>query len=125
MISLSLGSLGLKFLIYVIIETNNEKLLPPPRKKATELKKFAAKTIKAWHEKFGESYQLLNLGFDYLKNLKKIDFVDFSHQTNAERLHAQREQEKKQIILNKRCIEYEKQMNGLLVFYLNFYKIDN
>ncbi len=90
-------------------------MLPLPRKKATELKKFAARTINAWHEKFGDSYQLLNLGFNYLKNLKKIDFVEFSHQTNAERLHAQREQEKKQIILNKRCAEYEKQMNGLLL----------
>ena len=61
------------FLYFCInIETNPDEPLPPPVKKAAELKKLAAKAIKTWHEKFGNDYKLLDLGYNYLKNVKKV-----------------------------------------------------
>lgn len=62
------------YLIFIIveIETNPDEPLPPPDRKAAELKKLAAKSIKTWHDKFGSEYQLLELGFNYLKNVKKV-----------------------------------------------------
>jgi hypothetical protein len=63
-------------------DTNPDEPLPPPKKAAIELKKEAAKTIKNWHEKFGSEYKLLDLGFNYLKNCKKVNihdsFISFS-----------------------------------------------
>ncbi len=46
--------------------------MPPPEKKAVELKKLAAKLVNTWYEKFGSDYKLLELGFNYLKNVKKV-----------------------------------------------------
>jgi hypothetical protein len=86
--------------------------LPQPRKTAKELKKLAARVIKQWHDKFAADYKLLDLGFNYLKNCKKVDFVSFSHETNAQRLQTQREQERQQIFLNKKYNEYLSEMNG-------------
>ena len=53
-------------------ETDIDNPLPPPAKKAAILKKLAAKTIKTWHEKFSDIYKLLDLGYNYLKNCKKV-----------------------------------------------------
>ena len=86
--------------------------LPPPAKKAKDLKNLAAKTVKLWHEKFSDVYKLLDLGFNYLKNCKKVDFVGFSHQTSAQRAHVARETERQQIFLNKKYIENVKEMKG-------------
>jgi len=53
-------------------ELDPDEELPPPRKAANELKKLAPKIIKGWHDKFAADYKLLDLGFNYLKNLKKV-----------------------------------------------------
>ena len=45
---------------------------------------------------------------------KKIDFVSFSHQTTAQRIQAQKDQERQQIFLNKKYEEYVKEMNGIM-----------
>jgi hypothetical protein len=42
----------------------------------------------------------------------QIDFVSFSHQTNAQRLHADKQNEKQLIFLNKKHDEYVQEMNG-------------
>ncbi len=87
--------------------------LPPPVKKVAQLKNLAAKTIKSWHEKFADEYNLLDLGFKYLKNCKKVDFVSFSHQTVAQRSHLAKESERQQIFLNKKYLDYKQEMQGL------------
>ncbi|CAF1031317.1 unnamed protein product [Brachionus calyciflorus] len=99
----------------LVLETNTDEPLPPPKKAAIELKKLAAKTIKVWNEKFGNEYKRLELGFNYLKNCKKIDFVSFSHQNIAQRVHTQKQNEKQQIFLNRKFTEYVQEMNDLEV----------
>ena len=48
--------------------------LPPPAPTAKLLKQFAATSIKKWHEKFGTTYKLLDVGYNYLKNCKCFNF---------------------------------------------------
>ena len=64
----------LNLIFEFILETNLDNPLPPPLKKANELKKLAIKTIKSWYEKYYMDYKLLELGFNYLKNMKKVIF---------------------------------------------------
>lgn len=95
----------------LVLEINMSRPLPPPKKAAAELKKLAPKVIKNWHDKFADVYKLLDLGFSYLKNCKKVDFVSFSNQTVAQRAHIQKQNEKQLIFQNKKYIEYVKQMD--------------
>ena len=48
--------------------------LPPPHHTARLLKQFAVTSIKKWHEKFGSTYKLLDIGHNYLKNCKFVNF---------------------------------------------------
>ena len=114
-----------------------DRPLPAPKKAAAELKKLAPKVIKEWHVKFANDYNLLELGFNYLKNCKKVlsfvksrvvlnyfflirfyyfkvDFVSFSHQTVAQRAYLQKQNEKQEILQNRKYVEYVKEMNGKL-----------
>ncbi|RNA35487.1 UV-stimulated scaffold A-like, partial [Brachionus plicatilis] len=72
-----------------------------------------AKIIKAWNDKFSPEYKRLQLGFEYLKNCKKVDFVSFSHQNSAHRAHVQKQNEKQQIFVNQKYKEYIKEMINL------------
>jgi hypothetical protein len=58
----------------LIEELDPDEELPPPKKAAKELKKLAPKIIKQWHEKFAADYKRLDIGFNYLKNCKKVGF---------------------------------------------------
>ncbi len=65
----------LNLILELILETNLKNPLPPPSQKANELKKLATKTIKSWYDKFFMDYKLLELGFNYLKNIKKVILI--------------------------------------------------
>jgi hypothetical protein len=53
--------------------------LPPPKKAENELKKLAITSIKKWHDNYGKDYKMLAMGFNYLKNCKKVNFKKFFH----------------------------------------------
>ena len=59
-----------------ILETNVDNPLPAPAKKAAELKKLATRTIQNWFDKFHADYKLLELGYNYLKNIKKVNSLN-------------------------------------------------
>uniref|UniRef100_A0A8C5M1Z2 UV-stimulated scaffold protein A n=1 Tax=Leptobrachium leishanense TaxID=445787 RepID=A0A8C5M1Z2_9ANUR len=79
------------------VETDYEQPLPPPKEVAQKLKALAIKTVQDWHEKFGEAYKKLSLGYHFLKRNKKVDFQDVRTRTLAEK---KREDEKKQRLEN-------------------------
>ena len=56
------------------IETDFDNPLPPPKLAADKLKEDSLRAIKRWHDKYGIAYQKLSLAFEYLKNVKKINF---------------------------------------------------
>ena len=59
-------------LTLILLDLNINKPIPPPKKSANDLKKFSAITVKKWHDKFCQDYKILDLGFKYLKNCKKV-----------------------------------------------------
>lgn len=96
----------------LVLETNIDEPLPPPKNAAKELKKQAAMIIKSWNDKFAAQYKRLQLGFDYLKNCKKVDFVSFSHHNSAQRVYVQQQNEKQQIFMNLKYKKYVQEMQG-------------
>jgi hypothetical protein len=52
----------------------HQKPLPPPKNVATKLKEFAVALVKAWYEKYGESYRPLAIGYDYLISSGEANF---------------------------------------------------
>lgn len=54
------------------VETDHEQPLPPPKEVAHKLKKAAIKSVQDWHEKYGEAYKMLSLGYHFLKQNKKV-----------------------------------------------------
>ncbi|XP_030046946.1 LOW QUALITY PROTEIN: UV-stimulated scaffold protein A [Microcaecilia unicolor] len=79
------------------VETDYDQPLPPPKEVAQKLKKLAIKSVQEWHEKYGETYKKLSLGYHFLKQNKKVDFQDTSARTLAER---KREEEKQRRLEN-------------------------
>lgn len=63
--------------------------LPEPRAVALKLRTDALKAIERWHEKYGQYYIKLELGYTYLKTVKKINFTSSQPQTELERLRAE------------------------------------
>lgn len=53
---------------------NIDDQLPPPVPTAKLLRQFTATSIRKWHEKFGTTYKLLDIGYNYLKNCKLVNF---------------------------------------------------
>ncbi|XP_071609365.1 UV-stimulated scaffold protein A [Heliangelus exortis] len=76
---------------------DHEQPLPPPKEVAQKLRKAAIKSVQDWHEKYGEAYKKLSLGYHFLKQNKKVDFQDVHARTMAER---RREEEKKKRLDN-------------------------
>ena len=63
--------------------------LPPPLYAAKALKLLAIQTFEKWHEKYGKFYKKLNMGYTYLKNVKKINFDGVRSQAALERQRAE------------------------------------
>lgn len=75
----------MQLIFELTVETNPEKPLPPPRPTALNLKWLSLKTIQQWHEIYGKGYKKLALGYNYLRQCKKIDFNSLTVADEAER----------------------------------------
>lgn len=51
---------------------DHEQPLPPPKEVAQKLRRAAIKAVQEWHEKYGEAYKQLSLGYHFLKQNKKV-----------------------------------------------------
>ena len=58
--------------VRLVTETDPKHPLPLPKMAAQQLKKKSLLAIRGWHERFGEGYPKLKLGFNYLKYNKKV-----------------------------------------------------
>ncbi|VDO60188.1 unnamed protein product [Haemonchus placei] len=76
----------LQELLLLVCETDPFNYpLPGPSKERKELKAYALKTVKQWHEKFGPGYEKLNFVSDFLRKSKAVDFDAASEELLAER----------------------------------------
>lgn len=95
------------------IETDHEQPLPPPKEVAQKLKKTAIKSVQAWHEKYGEAYKKLSLGYHFLKQNKKVDFQDINVRTLAERRREEEKQKRLDNIYKEKAKRAEKEMEEM------------
>ena len=91
-------------LLELCVETNDERKLPPPTNVARTLKSTALSDIESWYQKFGKHYKKLEIGYDFLKRVKKIDFAGVRSRTLLER-QRQESLEARQRDLEKRAVE--------------------
>ncbi len=59
--------------------------LPPPRAAREQLKRLSLETVKGWVDKFGEGYRKLALAYNYLKQVRRVDFNDMEARSELQR----------------------------------------
>lgn len=92
------------------VETDYDQPLPPPKEVAQKLKKMAIKAVQEWHEKYGEAYKKLSLGYHFLKQNKKVDFHDVRSKTLAERKQEAEKQKRLENIYKEKVKNAEKEI---------------
>ncbi|XP_065591968.1 UV-stimulated scaffold protein A isoform X2 [Cyrtonyx montezumae] len=95
------------------VGVNHEQPLPPPRDVALKLKKTVIAAVQDWHEKYGEAYKKLALGYHYLKQNKKVDFQDVHARTVAERKREEEKQKRLDNVYKEKAKRAEKEMAEL------------
>ncbi|XP_072192161.1 UV-stimulated scaffold protein A [Excalfactoria chinensis] len=95
------------------VGTDHEQPLPPPREVAQKLRKAAIAAVRGWHEKYGEAYKKLSLGYHYLKQNKKVDFQDVHARTVAERKREEEKQKRLDNVYKEKAKRAEKEMAEL------------
>ncbi|NXS18632.1 UVSSA protein, partial [Mystacornis crossleyi] len=92
---------------------DHEQPLPPPKEVAQKLRKAAIKAVQDWHEKYGEAYKQLSLGYHFLKQNKKVDFQDVHARTVAERRREEEKQKRLENIYKEKVKRAEKEMEEM------------
>ena len=65
--------------MFCLVEVDPGVPLPPPKPAAKALKSKVYECIQKWKDKYAEAYKQLALGYNYLKNCKKVSWgVDLS-----------------------------------------------
>ncbi|CAM9457419.1 unnamed protein product [Lampetra planeri] len=90
----------LQLVLELTAETDPERPLPPPSAAAHRLRGLALRTVHAWHERYGQDYRKLALGYHFLKHARKVDFQDVQARSLAQR-QREAEQQRRQDTLNK------------------------
>uniref|UniRef100_A0A7N9B0N0 UV-stimulated scaffold protein A n=1 Tax=Mastacembelus armatus TaxID=205130 RepID=A0A7N9B0N0_9TELE len=97
------------------VETDSEQPLPPPKEVARKLRSLAIQTVQSWQASYGTAYKKLALGYHFLKQVKKVDFLDAEARTVAERRREQERRRKMERIYKERVEAATKDMEGLHV----------
>ncbi|NXO79950.1 UVSSA protein, partial [Sitta europaea] len=92
---------------------DHEQPLPPPKEVAQKLRKAAIKAVQDWHEKYGEAYKQLSLGYHFLKQNKKVDFQDVNARTVAERRREEEKQKRLENIYKEKVKRTEREMEEM------------
>ncbi|XP_047441325.1 UV-stimulated scaffold protein A isoform X2 [Mugil cephalus] len=93
------------------VETNTEQPLPPPKEVARKLRSLAIQTVHSWQASYGSAYKKLALGFHFLKQVKKVDFLDAEARTVTERRRDEERQKKMERIYKERVEAAVKHMD--------------
>ncbi|XP_016519913.1 UV-stimulated scaffold protein A isoform X4 [Poecilia formosa] len=92
------------------VETDSEQPLPPPKEVARKLRSLAIQTVQSWHTSYGSAYKKLELGYHFLKQVKKVDFQDAEARTITERRREEERQRKMERIYKARVEAATKEM---------------
>ncbi|NWR41937.1 UVSSA protein, partial [Regulus satrapa] len=92
---------------------DHEQPLPPPREVAQKLRRAAIEAVQEWHQRFGEAYKQLSLGYHFLRENKKVDFQDVHARTEAERKREEEKQKRLENIYKEKVKRTEKEMEEM------------
>ncbi|XP_016115637.1 UV-stimulated scaffold protein A isoform X2 [Sinocyclocheilus grahami] len=92
------------------VETDTEQPLPPPKEVARKLRTLAIQTVQSWHATYGEAYKKLSLGYHFLKQIKKVDFLDVEARTLAERKRQEEKQKRLERIYKEKLEKAKQEM---------------
>uniref|UniRef100_A0A3B3W2I2 UV-stimulated scaffold protein A n=1 Tax=Poecilia latipinna TaxID=48699 RepID=A0A3B3W2I2_9TELE len=95
------------------VETDSEQPLPPPKEVARKLRSLAIQTVQSWHTSYGSAYKKLELGYHFLKQVKKVDFQDAEARTITERRREEERQRKMERIYKARVEAATKEMEDI------------
>ncbi|XP_071482724.1 UV-stimulated scaffold protein A-like [Diadema antillarum] len=96
------------------VETNVDFPLPPPKPAAKLLKEQALRAMQEWHNKFGKAYKKLGLGYTFLKNCKKVDFVNIQARSDAARQREEERQRRLQLARTQKLNKITEEMSELI-----------
>lgn len=96
------------------VETDYKQPLPPPKSAAKVLKEKAIEAIDSWHRKFGPHYKKLDLGYNYLKRVKNVEFHSLTARTQAESRQYEERQRRKRNAINGQIIRVENEMADMI-----------
>ena len=96
------------------LETDYKQPLPPPTSAAKILKEKAIEAIDRWHRKFGSHYKKLDLGYNYLKRVKNVEFSTRLARTQAESHQSEERERRKRNIINGQIIRVENEMSEMI-----------
>ncbi|KAK5622433.1 hypothetical protein CRENBAI_003702 [Crenichthys baileyi] len=101
---------NLQEFLELTVETDTEQPLPPPKEVARKLRSLAIQTVQSWQTSYGSAYKKLELGYHFLKQVKKVDFQDAEARTVAERRREEERQRKMERIYKARVEAAAKNM---------------
>ncbi|XP_031572194.1 UV-stimulated scaffold protein A-like [Actinia tenebrosa] len=94
----------------LVIGVDSNIPLPPPLKTAKTLKEKGVEAVESWHQKYGSHYKKLDLGYQYLKRIKHIEFDAIRTRSLAERRQAEEREKRRQKILQKKIDKAENEI---------------
>ncbi|GFS16565.1 UV-stimulated scaffold protein A [Elysia marginata] len=92
-------------------EMEASKPLPPPKSAAVKMKADTLQAIQQWHDKYGQGYRKLVVGYEYLKNCKHIDFNDIRARSLAEKKRVEEQERKKKEMMAKKLAKVLKEIS--------------
>lgn len=96
------------------METDYKQPLPPPKSAAKILKEKAIEAIDSWNRKFGPHYKKLDLGYNYLKRVKNVEFNSRTARTQAESRQSEERERRKRNIISGQIIRVENEMSDMI-----------
>lgn len=88
--------------VNLVLGLDPKKPLPKPLTVAKRLKQKAVEAIQHWYDNFSEGYVTLRLGYNYLRDCKRVDFAELTARTEAERQRAEEERQRVEEIKRKK-----------------------
>ncbi|XP_042638884.1 UV-stimulated scaffold protein A [Orycteropus afer afer] len=93
--------------------TDHDQPLPPPREVAQKLRRAAIQAVERWHEKYGEAYKKLALGYHFLRHHKQVDFQDVDARTLAERKREEEKRKRLENMYKERATQAERELEEM------------
>lgn len=97
----------------LVLGLDPNKPLPKPIPVAENLKKKAIEAIQQWYDEFNKGYNTLLLGYNFLRDCKNVDFIEFTARSAAERQRIEEERRKAEEIKRKKIIKISNEMDNL------------